>query len=91
MDAGSSTHGIRYQLAHLHDDRRNQVIALNATLLVLGNVSVALRLFAKRLQRARMQVDDYLMLLAVVCRPSCLSANIAPKANPWTVFRNRSL
>ena len=67
MAEGPSLQDFKYQLAHIHDDRRRQVVALNATLLVLGSITVVLRLIGRKLQGAQLKIDDFLMVLAVVC------------------------
>ena len=57
---------ILYQLAHSLDDRRAQLVVTNSVLFSLATVAVGLRLWARYRIKAGFQMDDYLMIVAMV-------------------------
>ncbi|KAI9843165.1 MAG: hypothetical protein M1838_002753 [Thelocarpon superellum] len=55
----------KYQLSHLSENHKWQLVALNVAMLVLSTVSVVLRLWARRLVQVRMGWDDWLILISL--------------------------
>lgn len=57
---------IQYQLQHIHESRQHEVVASITTVLTLASIAVILRLVARRLTKAPLQKDDYMILAALV-------------------------
>lgn len=57
---------IRYQQDHIGDDARANVIAANAACLPLACIAVALRFGCRRMSRIKYELDDWLILAALV-------------------------
>ena len=57
---------IQYQLQHIHEDRSSDLITAFTTCTVLAYIAVALRLIARRVNRAPLQADDLWVLIALV-------------------------
>lgn len=57
---------VHYQLAHVHDDRSPELYASQIICYVLACIAVALRLISRRLVRAKLQHDDYMIFVALV-------------------------
>lgn len=57
---------VEYQLQHHRDDRRREIVAVNVALILLASISVVLRLLARRLHKAPLKADDYVMIAAMV-------------------------
>ena len=55
-----------YQHAHSSENRAPGMIAAQTTCLVIAILGVSLRFTARRLARAAITVDDYLIILALV-------------------------
>ena len=62
--SGSPPHLTQYQLEH--DDRATKLISVNMVLAALAAIAVILRLCSRRVVRARIMADDYLIILALV-------------------------
>ncbi|KAL9045427.1 MAG: hypothetical protein Q9214_001524 [Letrouitia sp. 1 TL-2023] len=56
---------VQYQLAHVHDDRSPELYASQIICYTLACIAVALRLISRRLVRAKLQNDDYMILVAL--------------------------
>ncbi|KAI9876590.1 MAG: hypothetical protein M1830_006168 [Pleopsidium flavum] len=61
---------IQYQQAHISDDRTTSIIVSNVICFVAACVAVSLRLISRRLSVVSMQADDYMILVALVRKPS---------------------
>lgn len=59
---------IEYQLAHIHDDRSGELYGTQITCFALACIAVALRLMSRRLIKAKLMADDYMILFALVPR-----------------------
>ena len=57
---------IQYQLAHPGDDKSSQIVVSNAVVLPLAAVAVILRFTARRLCRAGLRADDWVILLSLI-------------------------
>jgi hypothetical protein len=55
------------QDAEWHESQQGVVIASVVVFLVIGNVSVALRIFAQLRQWRKIFAEDYMILFALVC------------------------
>ena len=60
---------IRYMLSHLHEDRGPILIGVNCMFLVLCFTATGARFLARRITRAPIAADDYLVLAALVRDP----------------------
>ena len=57
---------IQYQFQHIQDDRSKQLLATYVVSLFVASVAVALRCVARRINRASLQADDYMIVLGWV-------------------------
>lgn len=57
---------IRYMLLHIHDDRGPILIGVTCMFLVLCFTATSARFLARRVTRAPIAADDYLVLAALV-------------------------
>lgn len=57
---------IEYELAHIHDNRAPDLVISAAICIVLAITAVVLRLLARRLSKARILADDYMIIFALV-------------------------
>ena len=57
---------IKYQLAHIHDDRSQGFITSVAIVTALATVAVTLRLLARRWTKVGWAADDYTIMIAVI-------------------------
>ncbi|KAF6219618.1 hypothetical protein HO133_004087 [Letharia lupina] len=57
---------IEYELAHIHDNRAPNVVISAAICISLAITAVLLRLLARRLSKARILADDYMILFALI-------------------------
>lgn len=55
-----------YQLAHFHEDRSGELIASHAVCLALASIAVILRLITRRLSRASIDADDFMIVVALM-------------------------
>ena len=62
----SQTAEIQYQLEHWADDRGPAIIAGSIALIVITFFAVVLRLVAQKLIKPKFDIDDYLILGALV-------------------------
>jgi len=57
---------IQYEIAHVHDDRGPDMVVSNVICISLACVAVLLRLIARRLSKAKIWFDDYMIVVALV-------------------------
>ncbi|KAL6714621.1 hypothetical protein ACLMJK_008046 [Lecanora helva] len=57
---------LKYEIAHIKDDRRGDIIAACATCIAAAIIAVILRLLARRLSKAKILADDYMIIVALV-------------------------
>lgn len=57
---------IEYELAHIHDNRGPDMIVSTVICIALASVAVVLRFYARRLSKAQLWFDDYMMIVALV-------------------------
>ena len=57
---------IAYQEANINDDRQPEFIIASVICLTAAYTAVALRFFARRLVKAGLQIDDWVILTALV-------------------------
>ena len=57
---------IKYQLAHIHDDRSQGFITSVAIVTTLATVAVILRVLARRWTKVGWAADDYTIMMAVI-------------------------
>ena len=57
---------IKYELAHIHDNRASNIVISSVICISLATIAVILRLFARRLSKAKILADDYMMIFALV-------------------------
>jgi hypothetical protein len=62
----AQTAAIQYQLEHWGDDRGPAIIAGSVVLVVVTAIAVALRLVAQKMIKTKFDVDDYLIVVAMV-------------------------
>ncbi|MCJ1266425.1 hypothetical protein MMC22_006310, partial [Lobaria immixta] len=60
-----SSSDIQYQLEHLHDSGIPRLLVSQIICLVLAVIAVILRLVSRRLNKASIQSDDYMILIAL--------------------------
>ena len=58
---------VAYQEAHAGDDRTLYIIIATVIPLAIAYIAVALRLIARRIVVAKLQADDYLVVVGLVC------------------------
>jgi len=75
---------IQYQLAHINDDRASDIVISHTVVLPLAVIAVVLRFISRRLCKARIESDDYMIIGALffavgeaigglLCEPSTAS------------------
>lgn len=57
---------IKYQLAHIHEDRSNDIVVSHAICIVIAVVAVVLRFSSRRLCKAPILADDFMSIVALV-------------------------
>lgn len=57
---------IKYQLLHAQDDRSHEGVVSAMVLASLATVAVILRLWARKIMGAKLKLDDYLIIAALV-------------------------
>lgn len=57
---------IQYQLEHLQDNKVPEILEYQIICFILAIIAVILRLVSRRLHRASIQSDDYMILIALV-------------------------
>lgn len=60
---------IQYQLAHIHQDRSNEIVVSHGVCIVIAVVAVILRFSSRRLCKAPLLADDYMIIVALVRFP----------------------
>lgn len=74
---------IVHMLAHIHDDRGPILIGVTCMFLVLCITATSARFLARRITRAALAADDYLVLTALVReRERSLAGSFGDQANP---------
>lgn len=70
---------IQYQEEHVHDDRSGNIVTSHAICISIAAIAVLLRLIARRMCKASIQADDWMIMVALVrfCR--------ALRAENWIV------
>lgn len=61
-----SSNTFNYQEAHIEDDRRTAVIVASVICVIGACVAVALRLIARKIVQAKLQSDDWMIILGLV-------------------------
>lgn len=80
----ASSKEIEYQIAHIDDDRSGTLIASHIICLVLAGIAVCLRLICRRMSKAAIQADDYMIIVAFV---SCLYRRRLPASQNTYIKR----
>ena len=62
----ANTPEIQHQMAHWGADRGPEIVAAAVILMVATTLFVGLRLWAQKMIKARFDVDDYLIMVALV-------------------------
>ena len=57
---------IKYEVAHIHDDRASNIVISSVICISLATIAVILRFLARRLSKAKILADDYMMVFALV-------------------------
>ena len=57
---------IQYQLAHIHQDRSNDIVISHGICIVIAVVAVLLRFTSRRICKAPILADDYMTIIALV-------------------------
>ncbi|MCJ1429126.1 hypothetical protein MMC29_007039 [Sticta canariensis] len=57
---------IQYQEEHIHDDRSGNIVTSHAICIVIAAIAVFLRLIARRMCRASIQADDWMIIVALL-------------------------
>lgn len=57
---------IKYELAHIRDNRASNIVVSSVICISLATIAVMLRLLARRLSKAKILADDYMMIFALV-------------------------
>lgn len=71
---------IEYEVAHIHDNRAPDLIISAALCIALAITAVILRLLARRLSKARILADDYMIIFSLVSRQrDCFFNHHEPK------------
>ena len=66
MNLNTSDPTTAYELAHIHQDRRYQLITSSVVFGTLALICVITRLFARRKNQVSLGLDDYLIVVAMV-------------------------
>ena len=67
------------QLAYIDEDRSKALIVSHTVCLALAGIAIVLRLIARRMSKAAIKADDYLIIVAFV---SCLFRSIEWPVEP---------
>ena len=57
---------LQYQEEHIHDDRSGNLVTSHAICIAIAAIAVLLRLIARRMCRASIQADDWMIIFALV-------------------------
>lgn len=57
---------VLYELNHIHDDRRPDLICALTTTAILAYLCVALRLLSRKVGKSSLQADDFWIVLSLV-------------------------
>ena len=66
MSSSLSPAEIKYELANIHDDRASNIVVSSVICISVATTAVLLRLLARRLSKAKILADDYMMVFALV-------------------------
>ncbi|CAF9911920.1 hypothetical protein IMSHALPRED_010636 [Imshaugia aleurites] len=64
--APPSAQEIQYQIAHIHQDRSNDIVVSHSICIVIAVVAVVLRFYSRRLCKASILADDYMTVVALI-------------------------
>ena len=64
--ASPSPSEIQYQLTHIHEDHSSDIVVSHIICITLATVAVALRFVSRRVCRAAILSDDYMIIAALV-------------------------
>ena len=64
--AAPSPSEIQYQLDHIHEDRSSDIVVSHVICLTIATVAVILRFASRRLCKAAILADDYMIIAALV-------------------------
>ena len=54
------------QLAHIHEDRSNDIVISHGICIVIAVVAVVLRFISRKICKSQLLADDYMIILALV-------------------------
>lgn len=57
---------IQYQEEHIHDDRSGNIVTSHAICITIAVIAVLLRLISRRMIKASIQADDWMIIVALV-------------------------
>lgn len=57
---------IQYQEEHIHDDRSGNIVTSHAICIAIAAIAVLLRLISRRMCKASIQADDWMIIVALV-------------------------
>ena len=64
--AAPSYSEIQYQREHIHEDRSSDIVVSHIICITLATVAVTLRFLSRRLCKAAILADDYMIIAALV-------------------------
>ena len=67
---------LKYQLAHIKDDRSTEGLVTAMVLVSLATIAVILRLWSRKLVGMKLKLDDYLIMVALVSHGSRFSQSL---------------
>ena len=70
MSAISDTE-ISYQRDHINDNKTTQLVVANVIAISAATIAVVLRLVSRRLNKASLQADDFMIVVGLVSSISC--------------------
>ena len=57
---------VQYQLEHIHEDRSSDIVISHIICMTLATAAVLLRFTSRRLCKAAILADDYMIIVALV-------------------------
>jgi len=57
---------VQYQLEHIHQDRSRDIVVSHVICITLATVALVLRFASRRLCKAAILADDYMIIIALV-------------------------
>ncbi|KAL8810838.1 MAG: hypothetical protein Q9200_002262 [Gallowayella weberi] len=67
---------LQYQLDHVHDDRAKDIVVSNSICISLAALAVVLRFSARRLSKAKVGADDYMITAALLFAAGEITAGL---------------